>query len=91
MIGILRWRECGGGLGEAGVEREVHANEGEVFEKGPSERTRRIPHGPSAEEIRLHRITHCPYRSWCPKCVAGRAKGAITIAQANITSMKPRR
>ena len=33
---------------------------------------RQIPKGPTKEEIRRHNATHCPYRSWCPKCVAGR-------------------
>ena len=30
--------------------------------------------GPSAEQMRVHRLTHNPFRSWCPQCVAGRAK-----------------
>ena len=28
-----------------------------------------VPHTPSAAEIKLHRLTHLPYRSWCPFCV----------------------
>ena len=28
---------------------------------------------PSAEQIRRHNITHCPYRSWCECCVQGAA------------------
>ena len=30
------------------------------------------PKTPSAAEIDLHNLTHMPYRSWCPHCVAGR-------------------
>ena len=28
---------------------------------------------PSAEEVRQHRLTRCPFRSWCSECVAGAA------------------
>eukprot|EP00973_Karenia_brevis_P015205 2077748-Karenia_brevis.AAC.1 len=26
------------------------------------------PKTPTAEEYRVHRLTHLPYRSWCPHC-----------------------
>ena len=29
---------------------------------------------PSEEEVQRHNATHVPYRSWCPYCVAGKAK-----------------
>ena len=29
---------------------------------------------PTQEMIDLHRITHIPYRSWCPECVEGFAR-----------------
>ena len=38
-------------------------------------KTRTLPKGPTAWQIRAHRLTHYPSRSWCPQCVAGRAKG----------------
>ena len=43
-----------------------------------SEETRGVgskkpPAAPSAEEWRTHRLTHWPYRSWCPICVSARA------------------
>ena len=28
---------------------------------------------PSEEEQRKHRVTHLPFRSWCPHCIAGAA------------------
>ena len=28
------------------------------------------PHLPSAKEVAEHNLTHLPYRSWCPICVA---------------------
>ena len=31
-----------------------------------------VPKSPSADEVRKHVATHVPFRSWCPKCVAGR-------------------
>ena len=44
----------------------------ETPERARGEKVRRKVFYPSNEEIRVHRITHCPFRSWCPKCVAGR-------------------
>ena len=35
--------------------------------------SKKPPGAPSAEEWRQHRLTHWPYRSWCPVCVAARA------------------
>eukprot|EP00973_Karenia_brevis_P083236 11541025-Karenia_brevis.AAC.1 len=32
------------------------------------------PKTPTAEEYRVHRLTHLPYRSWCPHCVRGKKK-----------------
>ena len=34
----------------------------------------RSPYAPSRQEVIEHNITHCPYRSWCRKCVMGKAK-----------------
>ncbi len=33
------------------------------------------PGQPTQAEVEEHRIDHCPYRCWCPDCVAGRALG----------------
>ena len=32
------------------------------------------PRLPSREEVRLHSLTHLPYRSWCAHCVRGRGR-----------------
>ena len=32
------------------------------------------PSAPSRQELLEHNITHMPFRSWCPHCVAGKAK-----------------
>ena len=34
----------------------------------------RDPGAPTEEEIEVHNTTHLPFRSWCPSCVAGKAK-----------------
>ena len=36
--------------------------------------TLRAPCLPSAKEVADHNVTHVPYRSWCPFCVAAAAK-----------------
>ena len=36
-------------------------------------RTKAPPGAPSAREWREHQLTHLPFRSWCPHCVAARA------------------
>ena len=47
-----------------GSEEELHAQE-DVREVG----TIKAPYMPTQEEVDLHRLTHCQYRSWCPECV----------------------
>lgn len=32
------------------------------------------PSKPSFEEVEAHNVTHLPYRSWCPVCVASRGR-----------------
>ena len=34
----------------------------------------RIPVAPSREEVQQHRLTHRPFRSWCPHCVRGKGR-----------------
>ena len=51
-------------------EPEEEDEKEEIFEEASGEKMRQVPKGPTQEEIRRHRATHCPYRSWCPKCVA---------------------
>ena len=59
------------------VEPEVEAAEIEADEKESDEarvmKNKKMLQAPTAEELRVHRITHLPYRAWCPECVA--AKG----------------
>ena len=38
-------------------------------------KTGTCPVRPSEAEVEEHRLTHLPYRNWCPECVAGRGVG----------------
>ena len=46
----------------------------EEVEEAREGNTRTLPQVPSAEQMRIHRLTRYPIRSWCPQCVAGTAK-----------------
>ena len=46
----------------------------EEVEEAREGKTRAPPKGPSAEHMRVHRLAHHLFQSWCPQCVAGRAK-----------------
>ena len=52
-----------------GDEPDAEHGEGE---EGREHRSKVPPAAPSERERRLHRITHFPFRSWCPECVAGK-------------------
>jgi translation elongation factor EF-4 len=45
----------------------------EAGEEHPA-RIKPSPMKPSNEEVARHEATHCPYRNWCPACVAASAK-----------------
>ena len=49
---------------------EVDADTGTATQKPP--RVIPEPKQPSREEVARHNLTHLPYRSWCPHCVACR-------------------
>ena len=69
---------------EQGQERDAEQPEGEV--EAPEERIakmRRNPQEPTKEEVERHRLTHVPYRSWCPECVRARAKATPHLIQKN--------
>ena len=51
--------------------------ESEEVEEAREGNTRTLPQVPSAEQMRIHRLQHYLFRSWCPQCVAGRAKSWI--------------
>ena len=37
---------------------------------------KRGPQEPTEQEIKEHYVTHVPFRSWCPHCVAAAAKSS---------------
>ena len=55
--------------GDGGVETEV-ADEARV------PKPMLDPKLPSPAEVEEHRLTHLPFRNWCPDCVKGRGKDA---------------
>ena len=66
--GMLRDEYVGKARGPFGEERQA-----EERAEGREASTKPEVHAPSLEELRKHRLTHLPYRSWCPDCVAGEA------------------
>ncbi len=48
--------------------------EEEEVEEGRAPRTRKCPEGMSAEELRVHSLTHIPYHPGCRCCVAARKR-----------------
>ena len=45
----------------------------EISETAVKAKVPRLPYTPGAEEREAHNATHCPFRSWCQLCVAGKA------------------
>ena len=58
--------------GEVDVEEAAKGEDGE--EEARAVRGPIIPVTPSLEEVRQHRLTHRPFRSWCPHCVRGKGR-----------------
>ena len=63
-------------------EAEAEAEE-TVQEEAEEVKVARDPGSPTKEELEEHRITHYPFRSWCPHCVAGRATGPQHVASGD--------
>ena len=69
-----------------GDEEEIVAETGEsvVVPKGlPS------PSLPSKAEVEHHNLTHLPYRSWCPFCVAAKSENNAHFANRGEGRAKP--
>ena len=60
--------------GESGgaAEADVRSQSGESEEEAIAARAARVKPIPTAEQVRIHNLTHAQYRSWCPHCVRGR-------------------
>ena len=58
-----------------GEDVEVESQEAdEAGEESAGTKVKVAPTQPSNTERERHEVTHCPYRSWCPVCVAGRGQ-----------------
>ena len=65
------WRDPFGGENQEIVCEE----EGDdVFDEARRPSVLRDPGAPTQAELAEHNVTHLPYRSWCPSCVAGKAR-----------------
>ena len=59
------------------VEDKRQEQEAEIEEEKEEARNMKAettPRTPTAEEYRVHRLTHLPCRSWCPHCVESKKK-----------------
>ena len=91
----------GGERGADSVEGEVRDEKGDEADQVQDEvplvddvaegsgKARPVPRSPSHSEIRVHNATHVPFRSWCPKCVAGRAHQSGHFEAAPQTDSTP--
>ena len=59
--------------GAVGEDRE------DVSEGEAKTNVMRNPGSPTQEELDRHYVTHMPFRSWCPVCVQGKARGKPTL------------
>ena len=67
----------GNGKEVLGIEDDDELAEPEVPVEdhgGDLPRAMKAPSPPSRQEALEHRILHCPFRAWCPECVAGKSK-----------------
>ena len=62
----------GAGSGERPHSPDRSPGEGD--EEARSARPATTPKTPTPEEYRIHRLTHLPYRSWCPHCVKAKKR-----------------
>ena len=60
---------------EVGEKEDDEDDDGLVEHEGIAPKVIRDPGQPTAKQRQEHEVTHVPYRSWCPHCVRGRAKG----------------
>ena len=75
--------EGGGQIGDEGIEGEelqaadvedIAKADGAVAEESVLRRALPSPYMPTISEIRHHKTTHLPYRSWCDECVEAFAR-----------------
>ena len=75
--------EAGIALEKNGIVDHIDGEDEMVAETGECVQVAKglpFPKLPSQSEIEQHNLTHLPYRSWCPFCVAGRRKNNPHLA-----------
>ena len=66
---------------ESGNEEQGREEvEQEEEREGRKPKSKRAPNEPTREEIIEHRLTHTPYRSWCPECVKARGRATDHVS-----------
>ena len=66
------------------------ANAGPEGEAARPVQLRKSPLTPSSAEWDQHQATHCPFRSWCPSCVAGRLQEDPHYKKPDVEDGPPR-
>ena len=61
-------------LEKGSVELSGGLGDGVVSTEGVDAKVACVPCMPTQQEVEIHNATHVPFRSWCPYCVAGKAK-----------------
>ena len=80
--------EASGGIPGESVEAAHSSNTDNVDQENSESRDQKAektPKAPTREECEAHRLTHYPYRSWCPHCVRAKRKNTPHFSD------KPRR
>ena len=72
--GVLCPAEEGDDDEDGAPEAEVPTRGSEETEEARKVRAPLIPCTPTKEEVEAHRLTHRPFRSWCPHCVRGKCR-----------------
>ena len=81
------------------IRMVTNLNDAEMMPLEESEEAAKVrllpsPTPPSRQEMLEHNISHMPFRSWCPHCVAGKAKankhvhtGGLEASETPVVSM----
>ena len=77
-----------GTANESGEAGDGEMNEGERAEMDMDEVMRlareiKIPQMPTVEEYMKHKLTHTPFKAWCPICVKGQAQNPPIFLQSS--------
>lgn len=74
LVNVFEDVGTGGASSSTAVAEPIHGEVAESVEQmAIPPKTRPSPLDPTPVEREQHNITHCPFRSWCIHCVAGKA------------------